>query len=191
MLKSTELTEIVLGIGCSIHLMLVRLHFSYDLLAKSNTIIANIHSIRANGQVLHLSLFFTTERAAQPTLLLWFFRPFAKCSDTFVTNINTSRSSNETLNLVLVFAAKGTNVDLPPPFSHHTVRFSCLSLSDLHIADVRILYLVIHLYLDCSLSTWMVFARASCKLRPKLSSTPAPMPFPSRINPNRRCSVPI
>src|SRR5947208_15026971 len=100
--------------------MLVRLHFSYDLLAKSNTLTAYVHPIQADHQLLHLSLFLTTERAAQPSLLQWFLRPFAKCSDTFVTNINTSRSSNEMLNLVLVFATKGTNVDLSPPFSHQS-----------------------------------------------------------------------
>ena len=81
-----------------LHLALVRLLFSYDLLAKSNTITANIHSIRANGQVMHLPLFFTTERAAQPTLLLWFFRSCAYCSDTFVTDIDTSGPVNETLD---------------------------------------------------------------------------------------------
>jgi hypothetical protein len=115
----------------------VRLLFSYDLLAKSNTITANIHSIRANGQVLHLSLFFTTERAAQPSHLLSFLRLFAKCSYTFVTNIDTSRSSNETLNLVLLFAAKGTNICLPTPFSPHYVHFSRLSPSGMHTEDAR------------------------------------------------------
>src|SRR6266849_10685390 len=103
------------------YLVLVRSLFIYDLLAKNNTLTANIHSIRANGQVLHLSLFFTTERAAQPALLLWFFRSCAYCSDTFVTDIDTSGSGNETLNLVLLFAAKGTNIRLPLTFSHHGV----------------------------------------------------------------------
>jgi hypothetical protein len=109
-----------------LHLELVRLLFSYDLLTKSNTVTANIHSIRANGQVMHLPLFFTTERAAQPTLLLWFYRSCAYCSDTFVTDIDTSGPGNETLDLVLLFAAKGTNIGLPPTLSHHAIRFSYL-----------------------------------------------------------------
>jgi hypothetical protein len=108
------------------HLVLVRSLFSYDLLAQRNTLTAYIHSIKANGQVLHLSLFFTTEGAAKPSLPLWFLRPCAYCSDTFATDIDTSWSGNETLNLVLLFAAKGTNIRLPPTFSHHAIRFSCL-----------------------------------------------------------------
>ena len=116
---------------------LVRLLFSYYLLAQRNTLTANIHSIRANGQVKHLPLFFTTERAAKPSLLLLFFSSCAYCSDTFVTDIDTSGSGNETLDLVLLFAAKGTNIGLSPTFSHNAVRFSRLSLSGLHIEDAR------------------------------------------------------
>jgi len=110
----------------AVHLMLVMLLFSYDLLAQRNTLTAYGHSIRANSQILHLSLFFTTERAAQPSLLLWPFSSCAYFSDTFVTNINISGSSNQTLDLILLFAAKGTNVGLPPTLAHHGVRFSCL-----------------------------------------------------------------
>lgn len=102
--------------------------FSYDLLAKSNTLTADTHSIRANAQVLHLSLFFATERAAQSFLLLEFLGLFATCSYTFVTYINHAGSGNEALYLVLMFNAKGTNVYLSPSSSHHDIHFPVLSL---------------------------------------------------------------
>ena len=86
----------------------MRLLFSYNFLAKNNTLTTDVHSVGADGQMSHLALLFSTKGAAQPSLFLWFFGCFAKCSDTFFTYIDTPRPGNETLRQVLLFAAKGT-----------------------------------------------------------------------------------
>ena len=93
----------------SAHLSLVRPLLSDDLLAQHQTGLTDVHSMRANRQVWHLSLVFPTERAVQPLLLLGCFGAAAQGRDAFVADRNTSGSGNQALHLVLLFAAKGAH----------------------------------------------------------------------------------
>jgi hypothetical protein len=93
----------------SAHLSLVRSLLSDDLLAQHQAGLTDVHSVRANRQVWHLSLLFPTERAAQPLLLLGCFGAAAQGRDAFVADRNTSGSGNQALHLVLLLAAKGAH----------------------------------------------------------------------------------
>src|SRR6266487_5996303 len=79
----------------SAHLSLVRPLLSDDLLAQHQTGLTDVHSMRANRQVWHLSLVFPTERAVQPLLLLGCFGAAAQGRDAFVADRNPSGSGNQ------------------------------------------------------------------------------------------------
>ena len=96
--------------------LLIRPLFSDDFPAQRQARLANVHSVRANGQIWHVLLVFPTERAAQPLLFLRCFRTVAQGRDAFVTDVDPAGSSDEALHLVLLFAAK-EHTSMGFPFS--------------------------------------------------------------------------
>ena len=83
--------------------------FSDNLSTKRKTGVADVHSVRADGQGGHLLLVPPTERATHLLLILWCLGAAAQGCNTFVADRDFSRSGNEALHLVLLFVAKGAH----------------------------------------------------------------------------------
>src|SRR5260370_33758580 len=82
----------------SAHLSLVPSLLSDDLLAQHQTGLTDVHSVRANRQVWHLSLLFPTEPAAQPLRLLGRFAAAPQGRRALVADRTTSASRHQPLH---------------------------------------------------------------------------------------------